>query len=462
MPTTDLAAGLASRLRGSVLEPGDSSYDQARKVFNAMIDRKPRLIAKCVDAADVMTCVRYGHENKLRVAIRGGGHNAGGLGICDDGLVIDLSGIKYVHVDASARTVRVGGGCVWGDVDHATHAFGLAVPTGIISTTGVGGLTLGGGIGHLTRQCGLTIDNLLSADVVLADGRTVTASANENEDLFWALRGGGGNFGVATSFLFHAHPIHTPIAGPMFWDISRAAEMMQWYREFMKTIPDDLNGFFAYHVIPPGPPFPEPWHMKKMCGVIWSYTGPHDKSAEVFEPIRKMKPDVDLVGPIPLPVLQSLFDPLYAPGLQCYWKAHFVKELPDAAIAAHAKAGEGMPTLLSGSHLYPISGAAHRIGADETAWGYRDANWAHVIIGVDADPANRETITSWARNYFDETKPYSAAGAYSNFMMSDEGDERVRASYGQNYDRLASVKAKYDPGNFFNVNQNIRPRATAA
>ena len=245
------------QLRGELIEPHDTRYEEARKVYNAMISRKPRLIAKCADVADVITAVHFGQQQGLPVSIRSGGHNAGGLGVCDDGLVIDLSLIKYVHVDPAERTVRVGAGSTWGDVDHATHAFGLAVPSGIISTTGVGGLTLGGGIGHLTRQYGLTIDNLLAADVVLADGGFVVASAEENDDLFWALRGGGGNFGVVTSFLFQAHPVHTVCAGPMLWELEQAPDIMKWYREFIVQAPEEINGFFAFLTVPPGPPFPE-------------------------------------------------------------------------------------------------------------------------------------------------------------------------------------------------------------
>src|SRR5438034_5863021 len=246
---------LTASLRGELFQPDDERYDAARKVYNAMIDKRPVLIAYCADVADVIAAVSFGRENGLLVSIRSGGHNAGGLGICDDGLVIDLSLMRYTHVDTEAGTILVGGGCTWGDVDHATHAFGLAVPSGIISTTGVGGLTLGGGIGHLTRKCGLTIDNLIGADVVLADGRLVTANERHHEDLFWALRGGGGNFGVVTSFVFQAHPIHTDYAGPMLWDIDKAPEVMQWYREFITQAPDDLNGSFAFLVVPPVPPF---------------------------------------------------------------------------------------------------------------------------------------------------------------------------------------------------------------
>ena len=449
---------LKNRLRGEIIQPGDDGYDDARKVYNAMIDRRPALIACCADVADVMAAVNFGRENNMLTAVRGGGHNGGGLGICDDGLVIDLSGIKYTRVDPAASTVRVGGGCTWGDVDHATHAFGLATPSGIISTTGVGGLTLGGGIGHLTLKCGLTIDNLLAADLVLADGSFVTAGPDENEDLYWAIRGGGGNFGVVTSFLFRSHPISTVYAGPMLWELEQATEVMQWYREFSPSAPDDVNGFFAFLTVPPGPPFPEHLHNKKMCGVVWCYTGPLDQAEEVFKPIRAFGPPaLDLVGPMPHPVLQGMFDALYPPGLQWYWRADFVNELSDEAIALHVKHGSRMPTMHSSMHMYPINGAARRVGNDETPWAYRDANWAEVIVGVDPDPANNERIIPWTKDYWDALHPYSAGGAYVNFMM-DEGQERVQATYGDNYDRPLAIKNKYDPTNLFRVNQNIRPK----
>ena len=291
---------LQANLRGELIQPGDAGYDAARKVYNGMIDKRPALIVRCADVADVIAAVNFGRENGLLVSIRGGGHNAGGLGICDGGLVIDLSRIRYTHVDPETGTVRVGGGCTWADVDHATHAFGLAVPSGIISTTGVGGLTLGGGMGHLTRQCGLTIDNLIAADVVLADGRYVTANEQQHADLFWALRGGGGNFGVVTSFVFKAHPIHTVYAGPMLWELDKAPAVMAWYREFITQAPENINGFFAFLTVPPGPPFPEHLHHKKMCGIVWCYTGPLEQAEATFKPIRSnVPPALDLVGPLP-------------------------------------------------------------------------------------------------------------------------------------------------------------------
>lgn len=457
MPSEATIATFKASLRGELIEAGDQSYDTARKVYNGMIDRRPRLIARCVDVADVITAVNFGREHKLLVAIRGGGHNAGGLGVCDDGLVIDLSPIRYVRVDPKKRTVLASGGALWGDVDHAAHAFGLAVPAGIISTTGVGGLTLGGGLGHLTRQCGLTIDNLLAVDVVLADGRFVTATAKEHADLFWALRGGGGNFGVVTSFLFKAHPIHTNYAGPMFWPLEDAAEVMQWYRGLITKAPNTINGFFAFLTVPPGPPFPEHLHNKKMCGIVWCYTGPAKQAEQVFKPIRGFKtPALDMVGPIPHPALQSMFDPLYPPGLQWYWKADFVRELSDEAIALNVKHGSRLPTMHSTMHLYPINGAASRVKKSATPWTYRDALWAQVIVGVDPDPANKEKIVAWAKDYWTALHPHSAGGAYVNFMM-DEGEDRIRATYGKNYDRLAKVKKRYDPANLFRVNQNIKP-----
>ena len=444
-------------LRGQLIQPGDEGYDAARKVYNGMIDRRPRLIARCADAADVITAVRFGREHDLLVAVRGGGHNGAGLGVCDDGLVIDLSPIKYARVDPAARTVRAGGGSTWGDVDHATHAFGLATPTGIISTTGVGGLTLGGGVGNLTRQYGLTIDNLLAADMVLADGRFVTASAEENPDLFWAIRGGGGNFGVVTSFLFRSHPVHTDYGGPMLWDLAQSTEVMQWYREFITQAPEDINGWFAFMTVPPGPPFPEHLHNRKVCGIVWCYTGPLEQAEARFKPIRGFLPPVlDFVGPIPHPALQSMFDALYPPGLQWYWKADFVNELSDEAIAVQLKHGSELPTMYSGTHLYPVNGAAGRVSKDATAWDYRDATWAQVIVGVDPDPRNKDRLITWARQYWEAVHPYSAGGAYVNFMM-DEGADRVKATYRGNYARLAAIKHKYDPTNLFRVNQNIKP-----
>jgi FAD/FMN-containing dehydrogenase len=457
MLSEDSAKEFKSNIRGSIIEPGDKGYDDARKVYNGMIHKRPRLIARCADVADVIQSVNFARDEGLLLAIRSGGHNAGGLGICDDGLVIDLALMKYTRVDPAARTVIAGGGCIWGDVDHATHVFGLATPSGIISTTGVGGLTLGGGIGHLTRKCGLTIDNLISADVVLANGNFVKANADENPDLFWAIRGGGGNFGVVTSFRFRLHPVDTIYGGPMLYELSETADVMKWYRDLIPAAPDELNGFFAFLTVPPAPPFPEHLHMKKMCGIVWAYAGPATKAEETFKPIRAFKKAaLDLVGPLPQPALQSMFDALYPPGLQWYWRADFVNELSDEAIAQHIRFGNALPSMHSTMHLYPINGAASRVGKHDTAWNYRDATWAQVMVGVDPDPANNEKTISWTKSYYDALHPHSAGGAYVNFMM-DEGEERVKATYGDNYERLVAIKNKYDPDNLFRVNQNIKP-----
>jgi FAD/FMN-containing dehydrogenase len=452
----DIITEFKTNLRGELLHSGDAEYEIARKVYNGMIDKHPSLIVRCADVADVITAVNFARTNNILLSVRGGGHNAGGLGICDNGLVIDLSLIKYTRVDPKNKTVRVGGGNTWGEVDHATHPFSLAVPAGIISTTGVGGLTLGGGMGYLTRKHGLTIDNLLSADMVLADGSFVTASAEENEDLFWAIRGGGGNFGIVTSFLFQAHPIQTVYAGPTLWDIDKTEAVMKWYRGFITQAPVDLYGFFALLTVP-GPPFPEALHGKKMCGVVWNYTGPMEKAENIFKPIREFGPPTfEHVGPMPYPILQSMFDVFYPSGLQWYWRADFVNEISDEAIAQHVKYGKELPTGHSTMHLYPIDGAAHGVGKNETPWAYRDTRWSQVIVGVDPDETNKELITSWTKNYYDAVHPYSEGGAYINFMM-EEGEDRVKASYKENYDKLVRIKNKYDPNNLFRINQNIKP-----
>ncbi len=448
---------LKSALRGELIQPSDTSYDSARKVYNGMIDKRPRLIARCVDVADVIAAVKYGSSNNLLTAIRGGGHNGAGLGTCDDGLVIDLSRMKGVRVNPAAKTVRAEGGCVWGDVDHATHAFGMAAPCGFISTTGVAGLTLGGGIGYLTRRYGLTIDNLVSADVVLADGRLVSASSTENSDLFWALRGGGGNFGVVTSFEFRLHPVDTVQFGPTFWPLDEAAMVLKAYRDFIQTAPEYIGGFFGFLTVPPGPPFPEPLHLKKVCGIVWCSTGTAEETDAATKAIRSLgHPLLDHVGPAPFPAAQSMFDGLFVTGLQWYWRADNFTELSDEAIARHVEHGSKLPSMLSTMHLYPVNGAAQRVGKNDTAYSFREALFAEVIVGVDPDPANAATISDWCKSYWDALHPYSAGGAYVNFMM-DEGQDRVQATYRDNYPRLAEIKKKYDPTNFFRVNQNIRP-----
>lgn len=452
-------AAFRAQLRGKLIERDDPNYDEVRKVYNAMIDKRPSLIAQCADVADVISAVNFGRDHNLTLAVRGGGHNGPGFGTCDDGLVIDLSPMRGIRVDPATSTVRVEGGCVWADVDHATHAFGLAVPSGFLSSTGVGGLTLGGGIGYLTRKYGLTIDNLLGVDMVLADGRFVTASLEENEDLFWAVRGGGGNFGVVTSFLFRGNPVHTVYGGPIFWPMEKAADLIHFWQDFISNAPEDMNGWFAFVTVPPVAPFPEQYHLHKMCAIVWCYTGGLEKAEAAFAPIRQFSPPaIDFAGPIPFPMLQGMFDALYPAGLQWYWRADFFNGYDDKAIGLHVKYGSQLPTMHSTMHIYPINGRAGRVGAQETAWGYRNTKFAQVIVGVDPSPQNNDRMIGWARDYWMALHPYSAGGGYVNMIM-DEGEERVKAAYGHNYDRLAQVKATYDPRNLFHVNQNIKPAA---
>ena len=454
-------ASFAQSLRGNLIQPGDASYEEARKLYNAMIDKRPRLIARVADVADVIAAVNFGRDQGLLVAIRGGGHNGPGLGSCDDGLVIDLSGLRGVRVDPTARTVRAEPGCTQGDVEHAAHAFGLAVPAGIVSTTGVSGLTLGGGTGYLSRAFGLTIDNLLEADVVLADGRFVTASERENPDLFWALRGGGGNFGVVTSFLYRAHPVKDVYAGPIFWDIKDAKTVMRFYRDFIRIAPEKLCPFLGLKTVPSGDPFPKEIWGKRICALISCYNGSVEDGAKAMAPVREAlpKPILDWMGSMPFSALQSLFDGLFPKGMQWYWKGDYVKELSDAAIDAHIANASKAPSELCLMHLYPIDGAVHRVGAGATAWSCRDAQWSMVIAGIDPSPGKAGALKKWGREYWEAVHPYNLSGGYVNFMMDDELDERIQATYGPNYRKLAAVKHKYDPKNLFRVNQNIRPAA---
>jgi FAD/FMN-containing dehydrogenase len=464
--TTSIAAAARRDLpgfEGRLIGCDDADYNEARAVYNAMIDQYPALIARAAGADDVASAIAFARAQGLPLAIRGGGHNGAGLGTVNDGLVIDLSPLRDVRVDPQARTVRAGGGATWGEVDRATHAHGLATPSGIISTTGVGGLTLGGGLGHLTRRHGLSIDNLLQVEMVLADGSRVRASADEHPDLFWAIRGGGGNFGVVTAFTFRLHDVETVVGGPTFWAVEDTAEVMSVYRDFLPAAPRELNGFFALHTVPPADPFPADLHGRKVCGVVWCHVGSEESAAAAMTPLLDAVPAPVMHGvqPMPYPALQSAFDGLYPKGDQWYWRADFVTEVHDAALDLYARFGAELPTMQSMMHLYPIDGAAHDVGSSDTAWSYREANWATVYGGVDPDPASVDAIRDWSIGFFEALHPYSAGGAYVNMMMN-EGTERVRASYRDNYDRLAQIKARYDPENTFRINQNIEPAAAGS
>lgn len=451
-----LTKSLKQQISGEVILRQDSNYQEACTIYNAMIAKRPAIIVKCKNADDVIMAVNYARENKVEVSIRSGGHNGPGLSLVDDGLVIDLSLMKGIRVDPKNKAVRVEAGCTWGEVDQASHEFGLATVSGVISTTGVGGLTLGGGHGYLTRKYGLTIDNLIGAEVVLADGKLVQTKKEENPDLFWALCGGGGNFGIVTSFEYRLHPVKNVVAGPMFWPIEKLNTTLKWYRDWLPKMPDDVYAFYLTAEVPAGDPFPKEIHGEKVCGLLWCYTGPKDQFENIVQQARDVaKPLFEITGEMPYTALQTMFDGLYPPGDQWYWKGDFVGEISDKAIEEHLRFSI-VPTSKSAMHLYPVDGAVHRVGKNETAWHKRDALWSMVIVGVDPNPDNAEKIKTWARNYWKALHPHTLGGSYINFMM-EEGQERIEASYGENYERLQKIKSKYDPDNFFHVNQNIKP-----
>jgi FAD/FMN-containing dehydrogenase len=449
---------LRARVRGDVITPQDTGYEEARRVYNAMIDRRPRVVVRCANAGDVMAGVEFAREHQLDLAVRGGGHSVPGFGTCDDGVVIDLSRMRSVRVDPQTRTARAEGGATWGDFNHAAHAFGFATTGGIISTTGIAGLTLGGGIGYLSRGCGLSCDNLVSADVITADGRLRIASERENQDLFWALRGGGGNFGVVTSFEYRLHPVQDIYGGVMFYELREAATILRFFREFIAKAPEELGGFPAFQIAPPLPFIPAPRHGDTFIAIVACWAGPIDQGERMFQPFHDVAPVVaEHVGPMPYPALNSAFDALYPPGqLQHYWKANFVTELTDAAIQAHVQHGPKVPVVNSTVHIYPINGACHRVASDATAFAYRHANFATVIAGMWPDPAQNAANIKWVRDYYAATAPHSEEGGYVNFMAADDQD-RIQANYKGNYQRLVTVKRTYDPGNLFHMNQNIRP-----
>ena len=448
---------LRARVSGGVITPSDDGYDEARRVYNAMIDRRPVVIVRCTTAADVRAAVDFARENGLPLAVRGGGHSVPGFGTVDDGVVADLSGMRAVTVDPAKRTARAEGGATWGDFNEATAAFGLATTGGIISTTGVAGLTLGGGIGYLARGFGLSCDNLVSAEIVTADGKLVSASEDEHADLFWAIRGGGGNFGVATALEFRLHPVKEIYGGPMFFAMKDAEAVLRYYREFIGKAPEQFGGFPAFQIAPPLPFIPEDRHGETFLAFIACWAGPVDEGERTLEPLRDVAEVVaEHVGPMPYPALNSAFDALVPAGLQHYWKANFVRELTDEAIAAHLVHGPKVPVVNSTVHIYPINGACHRVATDATAFAYRDATFAPVIAGMWPDPAQNDANIKWVRDYYAATAPLSEEGGYINFMAGDDQD-RIKANYRGNYPRLVDVKRRYDADNLFRVNQNIRP-----
>jgi hypothetical protein len=453
-PTLDQ---LREQVSGSVISPDDAGYDEARTVYNAMIDKRPAAVVGALNSADVALTVDFARESELPVAIRGGGHSVPGFGTVDDGVVVDLSGMRGVSVDPVKRTARSQGGATWGDFNDATHEHSLATTGGVVSTTGVAGLTFGGGIGHLTRSLGLSCDNLIGAEVVTADGRVVHTSADENADLLWALKGGSGNFGVATELEFQLHPLADIYGGPMFFELEHAGDILRWYRDFISDAPEQFGGFPGFQIAPPLPFIPEDRHGDPLVLFVACWAGPMAEGEAIVNQIKAVAPVVgEHVGPMPYPALNSAFDGLLPAGLQGYWKANFVRELTAEAIAAHLIHGPLVPVVNSTVHIYPINGAAQRVGPDESAFGHRDANFAPVIAGMWPDPAQNEANIGWVKDYYAATAPHSEVGGYVNFAADDDQD-RVRANYGSNYDRLVNVKRQYDPDNLFRVNQNIKP-----
>jgi FAD/FMN-containing dehydrogenase len=448
---------LRNDVAGDVIGPDDAAFDEARKVYNAMIDRRPAVVVRPKNVDDVVAAVNAARESGLDLAVRGGGHGVPGFGTCDDGVAIDMSTMRSVTVDPAKKTARAEGGATWGDFNDATHAYGLATTGGIISTTGVAGLTLGGGIGYLARGHGLSLDNLVSAEVVTADGRILEANEEEDADLFWAVRGGGGNFGVATALEFRLHPVETIYGGPIFFEVDDAATVLRFYREFIADAPEEFGGFPAWQIAPPLPFIPEDRQGDTFLAFVTCWAGPIEQGPAILKPLLEVAPVVaEHVGEMPYPALNSAFDALVPAGLQHYWKANFVTQLTDEAIDAHVEHGPKVPAINSTVHIYPINGAVQRVAPDATAFAYRDANFAPVIAGMWPDPADNDANIRWVRDYYDATAPLSEEGGYINFMAADDQD-RIKANYRGNYDRLVEVKRAYDPDNLFHLNQNIRP-----
>lgn len=448
---------LREAVRGQVISAGDADYDAARAVHNGMIDKKPAAVVRVSQVADVIACVNFARDNSLDLAIRGGGHSAPGFGTWDDALVIDFVNTRGVRVDPANATARSEAGATWADFNHATHAFGLATTGGIVGTTGIAGLTLGGGIGYLSRKYGLSCDNLISADVVTAEGKFLTASERENADLFWALRGGGGNFGVVTSLEYRLHPVDMVHAGVIVYPLEHGETVARFYRDHLASAPEELGAFLAFALGPPVPFLPEEWHGKPVCVVVGMWTGDPAEGAARWQPFLDVAPVAGaMVGPMPYPALNQAFDALQPKGIRGYWKADFLPELTDEAIQQHIRYGATVPTVQTAVHIYPIDGAVQRVGPTETAFANRNVKFAPVIAAFWEDPAEGDEKIAWVREYAEALRPYSAPGGYINFMDGDDLP-RVAENYGPNFGRLREIKAKYDPQNLFHVNQNILP-----
>jgi hypothetical protein len=449
-----LESELTARVSGELVLPGDPKYDEARAVYNGIHDRRPAAIVRAAGKEDVAAAVIFARHHDLPLAVRGGGHGVAGFATCDGGVVIDLGGMRRIDVDAEQRLARAEGGCTWRDFNEATHAFGLATTGGVVSTTGIAGLTLGGGLGYLSRTFGFSCDNLVAAEVVTADGEVVTCSESGEEDLFWALRGGGGNFGVVTAFEYRLHPVGEIWGGPTFFPLD--GKILRDCLDFVAEAPEQLGAIFGLAPVPPVPFVPEEWHGRPAIGLIACWTGPLEEGEQALRPLEEWPILGRGVGPMPYPVINTLFDDLLPPGLRHYWKTLSVGDIPEAAADVHIEHGARVPTVESGVFFFPLDGAPRRVGPGDTALGFRDSSLSIVITAAWHEPAEDQTNVAWVRDYYDALRAYAQQDAYVNFLASDDQDT-VRAAYGSNYDRLAEAKRRYDPDNLFRLNQNIRP-----
>lgn len=456
--SSDQIQSLSDRIQGRVVLPSSSDYNEVRSIWNAMIDKKPAVIVECAGADDVVHAIKFGRASDLEISIRGVGHNIAGNSVCNDGLMIDLSQMKSVTVDTNSRRAFVDPGATLGDFDAATQEHGLSTPVGINSTTGISGLTLGGGFGWLTRKYGMTVDNVVSAEVVTVDGEKITASSDENSDLFWALLGGGGNFGVVTKWEFQLYPVGPEItAGLIVYPLSEASQVLSQYREFTKTAPPEANAWVVLRHAPPLPFLPEDVHGKEVVVLAVFYAGDPADAEQILAPLKTFgNPHGVHVGPVPYAAWQQAFDPLLTPGSRNYWKSHNFTELSDGALDVMIDYAGKLPTGQCEIFIAFVEGAANRVPADATAYRHRDATYILNVHGRWDDPAEDDGVIAWAREFFDASKPYASEGAYVNFMTEEEGG-RVESVYGANYDRLVEIKRKYDPTNVLHLNQNIVP-----
>lgn len=451
-----LARELDRLLGGRAIGPDDAEYDAARQVRNRIFDRRPAVIARCADVADVGVAIAFARRHRLPLAVRGGGHSVAGFSVLEEGLVVDLSAMRDVRVDERARTAAVGGGVTTGELDAATHAFGLATPAATVSTVGVAGFTLGGGIGHLVRAHGLAADNLVGAEVVLASGEVLQVDEHEPE-LLWALRGGGGNFGVVTTLRFRLHPVRTVVGGPMLWPVEDAERILPLFVRRLRDLPDDVSAFFAVLTVPPADPFPAALRLRPACALVWCITAPAALASAALDVFRAESPLFDAVGEMPYPALQASFDSSAAAGSHGIIAGACYADVPDAAAASFVRFQKTAPTSLSFSHVYPLDGAAARAPDGGAAWPWRAARFAQMVLGASDGPGREDELRGWSSAFAGELRPYALNGAYSNFLM-DEGPDVAQASYGASYERLARIKAEVDPENIFCANQNVRPR----